>query len=77
MLLLSVTCLLGLVGLGAQARGSRGTEVAAEHGRQEGPEDDVGTTGDTISKAHAVGEPGKTYRVTGRDSHSKKTNLKV
>lgn len=35
--------LLGLVGLGTQARGGRAAEVTAERGSQEGAEDDFGT----------------------------------
>lgn len=48
---LSVGSLVGLVGLSAQAGGGGGTEVATEHGLQEGPEDNIGTTEDIISTA--------------------------
>lgn len=72
--------LLGLVGLGTQARGGRAAEVAAERGSQEGAEDDFGTPIallDEISGAMTVIREHWTYLKVGRASHSRKTNLKV
>lgn len=76
--------LLGVerVSLGAKAAGSGGRallEVTAESGSQEGAEDEVGTPKYSISFVSRVMHAGRrsTYLKMGRESHSRKTNLKV
>lgn len=67
------------VGLRAETAGSgvRVVEVAAESGSQERVEDNLGTPGPLSVPGEDVGIKVKTYLKAGRDSHSRKTNLKV
>jgi hypothetical protein len=70
------------VSLGAKAAGSGGRallEVTAKSGSQEGAEDELGTPEYSISFMSRVMRAGRrgTYLKMGRESHSRKTNLKV
>lgn len=70
------------VGLSTETAGSRAAgalEVAAKSRGKERMEDDVGATGvKTVGKLRSrTGSGSSTYRKAGRDSHRRKTNLKV
>lgn len=71
--------LAGSVNLTAQAGGGRAgvREVSAEHGDHERSEDDIGAPNDRSTRAEDTAGGQGSYRKTGRDSHRRKTNLKV
>jgi len=77
-----MSSLLGVerIGLLAQVAGSRARvlEVAAKSGGQERAEDDIGTPWrESVSINPAYAAKGETYLKAGRESHRRKTNLKV
>lgn len=76
--------LLGVERVGLRAKAAGGgavVEVAAQGGGHEGVEDDLGTPEALSVAAQNPGrgarEETQTYLKAGRDSHRRKTNLKV
>ena len=73
--------LLGVEGVGLSAEAAGGgagsVEVAAQSRSQERAEDDLGTPKAAVSSALLWDRGRGTYLKAGRDSHRRKTNLKV